>query len=61
MLTKIGIVWAIIDLLLGLQMIYYVVTNTGTTYPIIVIVYWLWLGIYAWNPFNIFYKEKQYK
>ena len=57
MLTKIGIVCAIIDLLLSLQMFYYVITNN----PITVIVYWLWLDIYAWNPFNIFYKEKQYK
>jgi len=61
MLTKVGIIWIIIGLLLSLQMFYYVITNTGTTYPIIVVVYWLWLGIYTWNPFNVFYKEKQYK
>ena len=61
MLTKVGIIWIIIGLLLSLQMFYYVITNTGMTYPIIVIVYLLWLGIYAWNPLNVFYKEKQYK
>lgn len=54
MITTLRIIWAIVEILLSCQMFYYVFANTGTTYTIITIIYWLWLGLYAWNPFNIF-------
>ena len=60
MLTKFGIFWVIIEILLACQMFYYIIMNTGKTYMIVTLAYWLWLAIYAWNPFNIFYhKERQ--
>ena len=59
MLTNVGIIWIIIELLIGSQMIYYVVFDTGNHYITTTILYWVWLGLYAWNPFNIFYTKNE--
>lgn len=59
MFTNVGIIWIIIELLIGSQMIYYVVFDTGNHYIITTILYWVWLGIYAWNPFNVFYIKNE--
>lgn len=47
MITNVGIIWIVIELLIGSQMIYYVVFDTGNHYIITTILYWVWLGIYA--------------
>lgn len=55
MVTKLRIIWAIVEILLSCQMLYYAFVNTGKIYVIIIILYCVWAGIYALNPFNIFY------
>lgn len=58
MVTELGIIWAIIEILLGGQMLYYAFAPVSKIYVIIVILYWLWLGLYVWNPSNIFRTKK---
>lgn len=55
MFTKLGIVWVIIELLIGCQMMYCAFMSTGKAYAIITTLYWVLLIIYTWNPSNIFY------
>jgi len=59
MLTNVGVIWVIIELLIGSQMLYYVVFDAGNRYMITTILYWIWLGIYVWNPSNIFYMSNR--
>lgn len=59
MFTKLGIVWVIIELLIGCQMIYCVFMGTGKAYATITTLYWVLLIIYTWNPSNIFYMNNK--
>lgn len=55
MFTKLGIIMVLTGILLAILMVYSCFIYTTLT--IWHAVYWIWLGIYIWNPSNIFYNE----